>query len=165
MFLPKQTLPAAVTLEAHWHTILAECLALPHDEFAAWPERPLYNQGWDVYGLFAGGVAVRENCVFCPATATLLASLPGLVNAGFSRLAAGTRIQPHTGYSRAVLRLHLGLRIGGDCGLRVGSEQRGWHEGHCLVFDDTVEHEAWNHGPGDRLVLLADFSRPPERVG
>jgi hypothetical protein len=25
------------------------------------------------------------------------------------------------------------------------------------VFDDTFEHEAWNHGDGDRVVLLLTF--------
>lgn len=29
-----------------------------------------------------------------------------------------------------------------------------------MVFDDTVAHEAWNHGTSDRVVLLFDFNRP-----
>ena len=28
-----------------------------------------------------------------------------------------------------------------------------------LVFDDTTEHEAWNHSQSDRVVLLLDFKR------
>lgn len=47
-----------------------------------------------------------------------------------------------------------------DCTLRVGDETRQWREGKTLVFDDTVTHEAWNHGPSDRVVLLFDFARP-----
>jgi hypothetical protein len=30
------------------------------------------------------------------------------------------------------------------------------------VFDDTFEHEAWNHGDGERVVLLVTF-RPRTR--
>jgi hypothetical protein len=30
------------------------------------------------------------------------------------------------------------------------------------VFDDTQEHEAWNRGDGDRVVLLLDFKRTTE---
>jgi beta-hydroxylase len=30
----------------------------------------------------------------------------------------------------------------------------------CLVFDDTVEHEAWNLSDRPRVVLLLDAVRP-----
>ena len=33
--------------------------------------------------------------------------------------------------------------------------------GHTvLVFDDTLEHEAWNETAGVRVVLFVDFVRP-----
>ena len=32
--------------------------------------------------------------------------------------------------------------------------------GKLLVFDDTVEHEAWNSGSEDRIVLIFDIWRP-----
>jgi beta-hydroxylase len=86
--------------------------------------------------------------------------IPGLTTAGFSWMSPGTHIKPHVGYSSAVLRCHLGLVIPSDCKLRVGSETRGWQEGKTLVFDDTVEHEAWNRSDKDRVVLLLDFKRP-----
>ncbi|KAF1688194.1 hydroxylase [Pseudoxanthomonas broegbernensis] len=159
MFFPTGNVIAAAVLEAHWQSIRDECLALPRGEFTAWPEQSIYNQGWDVYGLYANGCTLRENCVFCPRSATLLGGLHGVVNAGFSRMAPGARILPHVGYTRAVLRLHLALYVKGDCGLRVGFERRTWQEGRCLLFDDTVEHEAWNNGAHDRLVLLLDLSR------
>jgi beta-hydroxylase len=159
MFFETEGLPAAATLRTHWREIRAECLALPRGDFAPWPERTLYRGDWDVYALYAHGRPWMENCVFCPRTATLLGALPGVVHAGFSRLAPATRIEPHIGYSHAVLRLHLGLLGGADCGLRVGLQQRAWREGECLLFDDTVEHEAWNNGKDDRVVLLVDFDR------
>jgi aspartyl/asparaginyl beta-hydroxylase (cupin superfamily) len=28
------------------------------------------------------------------------------------------------------------------------------------VFDDTVEHEAWNNGSDDRIILIFDVWRP-----
>ena len=47
------------------------------------------------------------------------------------------------------------------CGaLRVGQATRAWREGECLVFDDTVEHEAWNRSRSKRIVVLFDFARP-----
>ena len=52
----------------------------------------------------------------------------GVTTAGFSRLAPGTHIKPHVGYTSEVLRCHLGLIVPPDCALRVGSETRRWEE-------------------------------------
>jgi beta-hydroxylase len=60
------------------------------------------------------------------------------------------------------LRCHLALVVPeGDVGLRAGGQTRRWLPGRCLVFDDTIEHEAWNHGATDRVVLIVTFARPP----
>jgi beta-hydroxylase len=42
----------------------------------------------------------------------------------------------------------------------VGDETRTWQEGKCMVFDDTVEHEAWNKSDQSRVVLIVDFKAP-----
>jgi len=36
--------------------------------------------------------------------------------------------------------------------------------GEVLIFDDTVNHEAWNRSSATREVLLFDFLRPGERA-
>ena len=43
---------------------------------------------------------------------------------------------------------------------RVGGETREWHEGKAFVFDDTIEHEAWNNSQQDRAVLILDCWNP-----
>lgn len=140
--------------------------ALDLNGFRAWPERQIYtNDGWKVFGFYAFGHRLGENCERCPETVRVIESLPGMVTAGFSRLAAGTRILPHSGYvgySGFYLRAHLGVVVPehADCGLLVGGETRRWQEGKCLLFDDSSEHSAWNDGPGDRIVLLVDLLNP-----
>ena len=48
-----------------------------------------------------------------------------------------------------------------NCGaLRVGNEVRPWVEGEMLIFDDSIQHEAWNHSKEERVVLLFEFWRP-----
>jgi aspartyl/asparaginyl beta-hydroxylase (cupin superfamily) len=37
---------------------------------------------------------------------------------------------------------------------------RTWEEGKLLIFDDTIEHEAWNDSGEDRIVLIFDIWRP-----
>jgi aspartyl/asparaginyl beta-hydroxylase (cupin superfamily) len=76
----------------------------------------------------------------------------------FSVLQPVTTINPHRGYQGDFLRCHLGLSIpAGDCRLRVGGVDRSWEPGRAMVFDDRVEHEAWNRTDRERTVLLFDF--------
>jgi aspartyl/asparaginyl beta-hydroxylase (cupin superfamily) len=58
-----------------------------------------------------------------------------------------------------VLRCHLGLVVNDRCALCVGS----WQAGRTLVFCDAEEHEAWNRGGTERVVLLLDFRNPEFR--
>jgi len=45
------------------------------------------------------------------------------------------------------------------CRFRVGGETREWQEGSAWVFDDTIEHEAWNGSDEVRIVLSLDVWR------
>jgi aspartyl/asparaginyl beta-hydroxylase (cupin superfamily) len=72
-----------------------------------------------------------------------------------------THIAPHRGPTNLRLRCHLAISApAGDCAIRVGDETRRWHEGKCLVFDDFLVHEAWNHTDEDRVVLIVDLWHP-----
>ena len=48
----------------------------------------------------------------------------------------------------------------GKCSFRVGNDVREWVEGKAWLFDDTIEHEAWNHSDQTRVILLFDVWRP-----
>jgi aspartyl/asparaginyl beta-hydroxylase (cupin superfamily)/Tfp pilus assembly protein PilF len=78
----------------------------------------------------------------------------------FSLLKRGTRIPAHTGMFNTRLVCHLPLLVPPRCGFRVGNEVREWQEGKLLIFDDTIEHEAWNESDQDRVVLIFDIWRP-----
>ena len=168
MFEDAAQFPHAAELERNWGVIRDEMVALRSTGFMAWPEKSLYADtgGWSTFGLYAFGQKQKENCALCPRTTALVESVPGMVMAGFSRLAPGAHIKPHVGYdeySRYVLRLHLALETNPDCALRVADETRAWEEGKTLVFCDAVEHEAWNRGTTTRTVLLLDFKNPRYR--
>ncbi|NJP09948.1 MAG: aspartyl/asparaginyl beta-hydroxylase domain-containing protein [Leptolyngbyaceae cyanobacterium RU_5_1] len=160
MFYDAANFEFATRLEASWQVIREELNGLRDKDFIPWPEKYLYGKGWDTFGFYAFGLKVTGNCKLCPQTTRLLAEVPDLVSAGFSSLASGTHIAPHTGYPDGVLRCHLGLIVPEDCAIRVGTETRSWTEGQCLVFDDTMEHEAWNRSDRTRVVLLIDFKAP-----
>jgi ornithine lipid ester-linked acyl 2-hydroxylase len=160
MFLKTRDFAFVADLEARWEGIRDEYFSLPENHFEPWVQRRMYEDGWSVFGLYALGRSIRPSLACCPRTAEALAQIPGLVTAGFSRLAPGAHVAPHQGWAQSVYRLHLGLVVPPDCRLRVGEETRAWEEGRCLIFDDTVEHEAWNCSAQTRAVLLLDFVRP-----
>ena len=78
----------------------------------------------------------------------------------FSILDAHTRIPPHVGVNNARLIAHLPLIVPPGCGFRVGAETRQWEPGKAFVFDDTIEHEAWNTSDQPRAVLILDIWNP-----
>ena len=160
MFLDPQRFEFIRALEAQWEAIRAEYLALPNDLFDPWVQRSMHGGGWTVFGLCAAGEDIPGACAACPSTARAMHQVPGLSMAGFSRLAPHAHIKPHVGWAESVYRLHLPLVVPPGCRLRVASETRSWQEGQCVIFDDTVEHEAWNDSDLPRGVLLLDFLRP-----
>jgi aspartyl/asparaginyl beta-hydroxylase (cupin superfamily) len=83
----------------------------------------------------------------------------------FSLLQPGARIPAHHGMLNARLVCHLPLIVPPGCGFRVGDETRKWREGELLVFDDSVEHEAWNEGTNDRIIVIFDIWRPELDAG
>jgi aspartate beta-hydroxylase len=62
--------------------------------------------------------------------------------------------------SNARLVTHLPLIIPPGCGFRVGNQSRQWVPGQAWVFDDTIEHEAWNDSEQLRVVLIFDIWHP-----
>lgn len=78
----------------------------------------------------------------------------------FSLLQPSARIPPHRGEINARLICHLPLIVPGEGMLEVGGEARGWEEGKLLIFDDSIEHAAWNEAASDRVVLIFDVWRP-----
>lgn len=127
------------------------------------------NAAWSSLYLWRAGEAVEPIAQKCPETIAALAAAPlshfSKVNPSapsimFSLLAAGARIPPHTGATNARLICHLPLIVPPNCGFRVGNEIRKWEEGKLLIFDDTIEHEAWNESNEDRIVLIFDIWRP-----
>jgi aspartyl/asparaginyl beta-hydroxylase (cupin superfamily) len=77
-----------------------------------------------------------------------------------SLLRPGARIPPHTGMINCRYICHLPLVVPPDCGFRVGDRTIEWQEGKVIIFDDTVQHEAWNNSDRNRLVLIFDIWRP-----
>jgi len=97
-----------------------------------------------------------------PATTALLRPLGRVNFAALSRLHPRSRLQPHTHFNPVCLILHVGLVIpeGGKCGLKVSERTYIWTQpGQAVLFDDNLEHSAWNDSDEERIVLYVDVTR------
>ena len=171
--------PWAASIEAATETIREELLAelsTGGEGFAPYlvndPSRPRAefhglhdNPQWSTLQLWEKGRPSALASRF-PLTMAAIAAvdLPHISvrapNILFSKLSAGARIPPHHGMINTRLVCHLPLIVPPGCGFRVGGEMRQWEVGQLLIFDDTIEHEAWNDGDSDRVILIFDAWRP-----
>jgi aspartyl/asparaginyl beta-hydroxylase (cupin superfamily) len=127
----------------------------------------LDNPDWSTFFLFENGVPVEDHIAHCPVIFEMVMQHVPLCHIGprapsvmLSLLRPHAKIPPHTGMLNCRYVCHLPLVIPPDCGFRVGQQEREWQEGKLMVFDDTVEHEAWNGSDQNRLVLIFDVWRP-----
>ena len=125
-----------------------------------------HSRRWSSYFLWKDGRRQDQACTRCPQTAALLERLPVCRQPGyaptamFSALEARTHIPPHTGSTNVRLLAHLPLLLPGPARFRVGNETRKWRMGEAWVFDDTIEHEAWNDADALRVILIFDVWNP-----
>jgi hypothetical protein len=177
-FFPRGAFDWIEALEAQTAAVRAEVSAiLPDDSrFSPYVEARDLQAGqtsalagsrqWTAFFLSKNGVPDAANNALAPVTwaamqAVPLCRLPGRSpSVLFSQLRPGAHIPPHNGLANVRLICHLPLIVPQGCGFRVGNETRQWVEGQTWVFDDTIEHEAWNKGNSTRIILLFEVWRP-----
>lgn len=179
-FHDREMFPQLKGLEERTADILAEFRGLLEAEarelvpYIQYPDQvPLrqwkalnHNTNWSALHLIRNGVRVEQNTRHCPRTTAVMGELPqpdvpsASPNAMFSLLAPRTRIPPHTGVANTRLVCHLPLIVPPNCGFRVGATTTEWKVGEAFVFDDTIEHEAWNDSEELRVVLILDLWPP-----
>jgi aspartyl/asparaginyl beta-hydroxylase (cupin superfamily) len=126
----------------------------------------LDNPDWSTLYLWENGGPNEANIERCPKTFAAVQQAPlcrittRAPSILFSLLKGGARIAPHHGMINTRLICHLPLVVPPGCGFRVGNETREWEPGKLLIFDDTIEHEAWNGSGDDRIILIFDVWRP-----
>ncbi len=167
-------------LEAAFSELRAEADRLldGHADFRPYVKRDLQRPQGDVHGmlenadwstlfLWENGAAVEEHKALCPRIFEAVMQHVPLCNIGkrapsvmLSLLRPGAHIPAHTGMINCRYICHLPLVVPPDCSFRVGDRTIEWQEGKVIIFDDTVQHEAWNRSDRNRLVLIFDIWRP-----
>jgi aspartyl/asparaginyl beta-hydroxylase (cupin superfamily) len=163
--------PWATLVEERWEAVAKEARALlqHRDELPALQDisrdqgRISPDDKWRAFFLYAFGHRMERNCRHCPQTAALLKRLPGIQNALFSFLAPGKIVPAHRGFSKSIIRCHLGLVVPTPperCFMEIGNARHSWRQGRLLIFDDTYRHSVSNNSDEERIVLLFDVPRP-----
>jgi len=178
-FFDRDRFPWLERLEAATDDVQREFLSVLGDEsemvpyinyasgqpLAQWAELN-HSRRWKAYFFWQVGQFYPEHAARCPRTIEALKGCPqvDIPNFGptafYSILDAHTHIPVHTGAANTRLTVHLPLVIPPGCEFRVGSETREWKVGEAWVFDDTIEHEAWNRSDVPRAILLFDIWNP-----
>jgi aspartyl/asparaginyl beta-hydroxylase (cupin superfamily) len=125
-----------------------------------------HSRRWSSFFFWRDGTRQDEACARCPRTADVLESMPMAHQSGyaptamFSALDPRTTIPPHTGSTNIRAIVHLPLLLPDGCRFRVGNVTRDWRMHEAWVFDDTIEHEAWNDSDELRVILIFDVWNP-----
>ena len=178
-FYDRELFPWLQALEAASVGIRDELMALMRNDadFQPYvqrdPNRPaltsggmLDNPSWSAFYLWKNGVIVSQHAARCPVTMAAIARVPLTEVPGrspsvlFSLMRPGAHIPAHNGFVNTRLICHLPLIVPDGCKFRVGNETRAWVEGQAWIFDDTIEHEAWNPTDQPRVVLLFEIWQP-----
>jgi beta-hydroxylase len=163
--------PFLKSIEDNWSVIKNEfdIVIGSGDFFQSWPQKQMAlpsSDDWEVLPLhvrtdgYGQSHTLQSYAHLFPETMQLLSDIlmDNLCDVTFSRLRAQTHLRPHHGRFANYLRCHLGIEIpAGDCGIIVNKEKRTWQTAKLLIFNEALEHQAWNHTDQSRVVLIFDF--------
>ena len=156
--------PIVADLERHAAAIADEVRQFNSALFPDEAEDISRTGRWGVLFLLDKGRRYEDNLVRCPTLRRILDESPSVMReAGlvyFSCVYPHSHVAPHRGPTNLRLRCHLGLEVPDRCGIRVGGITKEWHEGRCLVMDDSFVHEVWNESDRARMVLVLDLWHP-----
>lgn len=143
--------------------LIAEVQGLDPASHEAKVSIPADPYQWSTIVLQALGEDVPENIARFPESWKVLGQLKGMASIGFTGLQPRSHVTPHVGPNRGALRYQLPIIVPGDpgaCRIRVGDEQVIWHEGRPVLFDLSVDHEAWNDSDELRVLLMIEVPTP-----
>lgn len=177
-FYPRQDFPWLDAVEAATDVITEELAGVLHNDVGFVPyiqsqensvhqaDFPLRDSlDWSSCFLWKDGLET-PNVEKCPRTMAVLDAAPLCEVRGrsplimFSQLKPKAHITPHTGVVNTRLLCHLPLIVPPGCTFRVGSQEREWEKGKAWLFNDTIEHEAYNTSDQTRVILIFDVWRP-----
>jgi beta-hydroxylase len=103
---------------------------------------------------------------FFPTTKKLIDKIPCTL-AFFSIIEPYSKLEPHIGIYKGVIRYHLSLIVPDtpeQCFIDILGQKLYWKEGSDIMFDDTFLHYVENNTNQRRVVLFLDIQRDFKNV-
>ncbi len=120
------------------------------------------KENWKVSPFLFWGNRNEKNISKGKELFSMFENIRGITGLCISILPSQTSVKPHYGDTDAVYRIHIPVKIPcqlPSCGLRVNGIEKSWEPTELLTFCDAHLHEAWNHSPETRIVLIVDVLR------
>lgn len=120
-----------------------------------------HDDNWKAVPLMLFNYMFLENILSCPETFRIISRLPGCCGIMFSVLGPGKHLPAHKGIYRGIYRCLFTLQADdtGECWLRVADKKYDFKTGTSILFDETIEHEAFNATTQPRIAIYIDFYR------
>lgn len=141
----------------------AEVSGLDPDSEEGRHAAPADRGHWRSLMLECFGDTIEENARHFPATLAAIKSATGSTSIGFSALDPHSHIATHVGPNKGALRYQMPIVTPGppaSARIRIGPEMVPWDEGRPVVFDLSVNHEAWNDSDETRVLLMFEIPLP-----
>ena len=146
-------------IRTEWDTRCSEGLELPHISDLIREDQG-NEGGWRAGLLMSRGQPIKPLASLFPTAISMVKEIPGIWSVLWSVFEPGTELPTHVGPNAGMLRFHLGVDCGNDSGLKLGERMFPYRNGEAILFDDTVEHSAWNRGSRRRVTLFCEVLRP-----
>ena len=141
----------------------AEVSGLDPDSEEGQHAAPADRGRWRSLMLECFGNTIEENARHFPATLAAIKTAKGSTSIGFSALDPNSHIATHVGPNKGALRYQMPIVTPGpptSARIRIGPEMVPWSEGEPVVFDLSVNHEAWNDSDETRVLLMFEIPLP-----
>jgi hypothetical protein len=168
-FHPPETYPLIGRLHAllkkHVNELAAEAATIIGARgFQPWPEDAsnrwlVHACRWQDQDIISQAGALADLCA-----APGRPWAPAIVNACYSLMLPGARIEEHEGHTRELVRYHLPLISAADRNCFIAMTGHAgkpvsmpWSPGKGFIFNDTYPHWAQNGGRQARVVVIVDL--------
>ncbi|WP_298315512.1 aspartyl/asparaginyl beta-hydroxylase domain-containing protein [uncultured Aquimarina sp.] len=160
MFQTSDLYPELIGIKQHLDSIKEEAL-LVRNQMSAIEDQRVELDVWNVFSLLpeeedkviVSDETWKTNQKLAPISTKILSEIEGLKAYAFSCLAPGGHIRPHK-HNNPYVTAILCIQDGGDSYIKVEGEKKKFKNGEFIIFDYTKEHEVYNNGSSDRIVLL-----------
>lgn len=147
-------------IKAEWDAFVADDGRLPLIEDLFGSSQGNVGSWWRLGPLISRRRPLPPLAALFPTTVAALSAVPDLLSAVWSVFGPGAELPPHAGINAGSLNFLFGVHCPDGTGHEIQGRSVDLEEGGMVVFDDNLEHAAWNRSEEPRVLIIGDLVRP-----